>query len=81
MKYKLFILFGKDKCQIFENDEVRRFSEIKDEINIYEFNTLEELEAFRKGVDEATGIDQYKELKEDDISYIMEFGNGDNNDN
>ena len=81
MKYKLFVLFGKDKCQIFENDEIQKFSEIKDEINIYEFNTLEELEAFRKGVDEAIGIDEYKELNEDDVSYIMEFSTGDENGN
>ena len=77
MKYKLFVLFGKDKCQIFEGDVVQQFSKIKDEINIYEFNTLEEMEAFRKGVDEAIGIDKYKELSEDDITYIMEFGGED----
>ena len=58
MKYKIFVLFGKDKCRIFENDEVQKFSKIKDEINIYEFNTFEELEAFKKGVDEAIGIDK-----------------------
>lgn len=80
MKYKVFVLFGKDKCQIFENDEVQKFSKIKDEINIYEFNTSEELEAFKKGVDEAIGIDKYKELNENDISYIMEFS-GDKNGN
>jgi hypothetical protein len=80
MKYKVFVLFGKDKCQIFENDEVQKFSKIKDEINIYEFNTFEELEAFKKGVDEAIGIDKYKELNENDISYIMEFS-GDKNGN
>jgi hypothetical protein len=78
MKYKVFVLFGKDKCQIFENDEVQKFSKIKDEINIYEFNTFEELEAFKNGVDEAVGIDEYKELSEDDISYIMEFSGGEN---
>lgn len=80
MKYKVFVLFGKDKCRIFENDEVQKFSKIKDEINIYEFNTFEELEAFKKGVDEAIGIDKYKELNENDISYIMEFS-GDKNGN
>lgn len=79
MKYRVFLLFGKDKRQIFSDDEVSQFSKIKDEINIYEFNTLEEAQAFRKGVDEAIGIDQYIELSEEDVAYIMDFGGEDDN--
>lgn len=51
MKYRVFLLFGKDKRQIFSDDEVSQFSKIKDEINIYEFKSLEEAGSFRKSDD------------------------------
>jgi hypothetical protein len=73
MKYKTFILFGKDKVKIFKGDLVEQFDDIKDQINIYEFNTLEEMEAFKKGVDEAIGLDGYEILTDDDMSFIMSF--------
>ncbi len=73
MKYKTFVLFGEDKVKIFKGDLVEKFDDIKDQINIYEFNTLEEVEAFKKGVDEAIGLDAYEILSDDDVSFIMSF--------
>ena len=73
MKYRTFILFGKDKVKIFKGDMVEQFDDLKDQINIYEFNTLEELEAFKKGVDEAIGLDAYEILSDEDVSFIMSF--------
>jgi hypothetical protein len=73
MKYKVFILFGADKVKVFKSDLVEQFDDIKDQINIYEFNTLEEVEAFKRGVDEAIGLDAYEILTDDDISFIMSF--------
>lgn len=73
MKYRTFILFGKDRVKIFKGDLVEQFDDIKDQINIYEFNTLEEMEAFKKGVDEAIGLDAYEILSDDDVSFIMSF--------
>jgi hypothetical protein len=77
MKYKVFILFGADKVKIFKNDLVEQFDDIKDQINIYEFNTLEETEAFKRGVDEAIGLNAYEILTDDDISFIMSFAKED----
>jgi hypothetical protein len=73
MKYRAFILFGADKVKIFKSDLVEQFDDIKNQINIYEFNTLEEMEAFKKGVDEAIGFDAYEILTDDDVSFIMSF--------
>jgi hypothetical protein len=73
MKYRAFILFGADKVKIFKSDLVEQFDDIKNQINIYEFNTLEEMEAFKKGVDEAIGLDAYEILTDDDVSFIMSF--------
>jgi hypothetical protein len=77
MKYRACILFGKDKVKIFKGDLVEKFDDLKDQINIYEFNTLEEMEAFKKGVDEAIGLDAYEILTDDDVSFIMSFSKED----
>lgn len=71
MKHRLFILFGADKCEIFSERKISRYDEIRDDINIYEFNTIEELEAFKKGIDEASGWNKYALLSDDDIAEIM----------
>ncbi len=72
MKHRLFVLFGNEQVEIFKGNLIGKFDKIKDDINIYEFQTLEELEAFKKGVDEAIGWDNYEFLDDEDVSFIME---------
>lgn len=72
MKHRLFVLFGNDKCEIFTKRNIARYDEIRDDINIYEFNTVEELEAFKKGLDEAISWNKYSLLTDDDVAEIME---------
>jgi accessory colonization factor AcfC len=72
MRHRLFVLFGADKCEIFSKRKVSRYDEIREDINIYEFHSVEELEAFKKGVDEAIGWNDYALLSDDDVAAIME---------
>ena len=73
MKFRTFILFGKEYTAIFKEDMVENFDKIRNDIRIYEFNSREEMEAFQKGVDEAIGFNDYALLEEDDVSYVMTF--------
>lgn len=55
MTYKISVIFGKDEISKFYRGEY--FSELEKEINIKEFlfNTIEEQEAFCKGIQEGVG--------------------------
>lgn len=72
MKHKVFTVFGEQHCKIVNTNDAKHYSEIREEIHIYEFNTLEEAEAFKKGVDEGVGNNRYQILSKDDVSKIME---------
>ena len=72
MRHKLFMVFGEEYCKIVNSNDTRNYNQLKDEIRIYEFQTIEEMEAFKKGVDEATGFNQYQILSNRDVDKIME---------
>ncbi len=72
MKHRLFMVFGEKHCKIVNTNDTKQFNQIKEEIHIYEFQSVEEMEAFKKGVDEATGHNQYQILSDKDVSKIME---------
>jgi len=66
------MVFGEEYCKIVNTNDTKHFNQIKEEIHIYEFQTVEEMEAFKNGVDEATGYNQYQILTDNDVSKIME---------
>ena len=72
MKHRVFMVFGEEHCKIVNDNDTVHFNQIRDEIRIYEFQSMEEIEAFKKGVDEATGFDQYQILTEHEVEEIME---------
>lgn len=72
MKHRLFMIFGEEYCKIVNTKDTKQFNQIKEEIHIYEFQSVEEMEAFKKGVDEATGHNQYQILSDKDVSKIMD---------
>ncbi|OYQ45365.1 hypothetical protein [Flavobacterium aurantiibacter] len=60
MKYNLEVIFGKEQVLKFSNNEP--FTKEETELNVkqYQFNSVEEKQAFIKGLNEALGwIDFY----------------------
>ncbi|PJB00164.1 MAG: hypothetical protein CO128_01330 [Ignavibacteriales bacterium CG_4_9_14_3_um_filter_30_11] len=42
---QILIVFGEEHCKIVNTNDTKQFNQIKEEIHIYEFQTVEEMEA------------------------------------
>ncbi len=73
MKYRVFVVFGEESVEIVNNQIKSEYDRIKDEINIFEFNTNEEMEAFKKGLEVGVGNSIYQILEEDEMIRIMDY--------
>lgn len=77
-KIKLFILTGKERCDIFKNNQTNRFDDIKDKIILNEFQTEQDKENFLKNIDDKLEDLEdnydgcYLILTEEQVSYIMD---------
>ncbi|MBI4646863.1 MAG: hypothetical protein HY738_09795 [Bacteroidia bacterium] len=78
-KIKLFILTGKESCDIFQSNQKDRFDEIKDQIILSEFQSEIDKTDFIQNIDdkldnlEDNYDGYYLILTEDQVSYIMDF--------
>lgn len=77
-KIKLFVLAGKERCDIFKSNQTNRFDEIKDQIILNEFQTEQDKADFLKNIDEKLADlednydGHYTILTEDQVAYIMD---------
>jgi len=77
MKHKLYFVLGDDFSNIVKNMEPENFFKLVNEIYEYSFNSIEEKDAFLKGLDVGIGYNSYQVIEADIVDIIMEYGNED----